>query len=102
MNQEILKKTIEHFIFLQPHTTTQKMKGYFELKTTRELRTLLNDQSTIKATIAKLCLMANIDLDYFRMMYEVYRDSKIREDKFKIEYLKHFDKLAKRFKGNDT
>ena len=100
MNQEILKKTIEHFIIYQPYTTTQKMKSYFGLETTRELHTLLNDQSTIKATIAKLCLKANIELDYFRMMYEVYRDGKIREDKYRIDYLKHRDKLAKGFRSS--
>ena len=102
MNQEILKKTIQHFITYQPHTTTQKMKSYFELESTHELRALLNDESTIKDTIAKLCLMANIELDYFRMMYEVYSDAKIRDAKFKIEFLKHRDKLAKSFRSEDA
>lgn len=99
VNQEILNKTIEHFIFLQPHTTTQKMKGYFELESTQELHALLKDESTIKATIAKLCLMANIELDYFRMMYEVYRDGKVRSEKLKREYLEQKDKLNKSFKA---
>lgn len=78
------------------------MKGYFNLETTRELHALLNDQRTIKDTIAKLCLMANIDLDYFRMMYEVYREGKVREDQFKIEFLKHVGKLAKQFRTNNS
>lgn len=99
MNQEILKKTIQHFIIYQPHTTTQKIKGYFELESTRDFYTLLKDENTIKNTIAKLCLMANIELDYFRMMYEVCRDGKVRSEKLKREYLEQKDKLNKAFRA---
>lgn len=43
---------------------------------------------------------SGIELDFFRMMYEVYYKGKIRDDKFKIEYLKHKDVLNKTFIAN--
>lgn len=99
-NQVILKKTILHFIFLQPKTTSQKIKEYFRLKSIKDFYILLQDESVLKDTIARFCTLANIEVDQFRMMYEVYINGKKRDDAFKIEFLKHKAKLAKAFRAN--
>lgn len=99
MNQEILKETIRHFIFLQPSTTSQKIKKHFNLANNREFYKLLQHQETLSNTVEKFCDLAKIEVDYFRMMYEVLRDNKVRSEKFLREYLEQKDKLNKSFKA---
>lgn len=89
VDHEILKKTIYHFIFLQPKTTSQKIKECFELSNIKDFYILLNEEESLKETIAKFCTMADIELTYFRMIYTSNRDHAIWEAKNEKEYLEY-------------
>lgn len=89
VDQEILKQTIQHFIWLQPKTTSQKIKERFELSSIKDFEVLLKQDQTLKDTITKFCAMAGIELSYFRMIYASKRDHSIwkaKNDKAYLEY----------------
>lgn len=86
VDHEILKKTIHHFIWLQPKTTSQKIKEHFELSNIKDFYILLKQEENLKETIAKFCAMADIELTYFRMIYASNRDHAIWKAKNDKEY----------------
>ena len=89
VDQKILKETIKFFIFLQPKTTSQKIKEYFELSSIKDFYILLQEEESLKKTISKFCTLADIEITYFRMIYASNRDHAIWKAKYDKEYREH-------------
>lgn len=63
---ELLKKTIDNFIFSQPKTTTQRIKKHFNLTYSRNFYALFNRPDKLKDTIEKFCVLCNIEIIDFK------------------------------------
>lgn len=94
VNQEILRVTIQYFIWWDRKTTTQRITTYFGLSY-RAFHTLLKDESEFENIISKFYKLANIDVGKFKQHYYSIIKFKNWEAEYVLKLKGYKQKLAR-------